>query len=77
MQYYDLESEEDITLVLGAIRQTHGSLSQFVVGSERESTMGGKSILTLFLRFDPTVKIEGQPELVDSFVAAFSEQTAR
>lgn len=76
MEYLEIGNEEDIPVIIDKIRGKYGSWRQIIIPTERETTMRGKMVVTLFLRFDPICKIEGEPEFVEQFLENFQELCA-
>ncbi len=74
MQYYELSNEEEITDTINKLRSNLGDLRQIVIPNDRESTMSGRQILTLYRRFEPAAKIEGDEALIDQFVSKLNER---
>ncbi len=75
MQYYELNNEYEITEIINKLRSNLGGLRQLVIPSERESTMAGKQILTLYHRFEPVAKVEAEEAMLDRFVSTINERT--
>lgn len=74
MQYRDISSEDDIPALIEELRVRHKNLSQITPAGEYQSTMGGRKVLTLYVRLEPALKIEGEQELIDTFVARLTEE---
>jgi hypothetical protein len=76
VEYLEIGNEEDIPVIIDKIRGKYGSWRQIIIPTERETTMSGKMVVTLFLRFDPICKIEGEPEIIEQFLENFQELCA-
>ena len=77
MQYIEITNETEIDPAIEAIRQACGDLHQAVFGGERESTMRGRDVLTVFFKFEPVAKIEAEKDLVDQLIAKVEERKSK
>jgi len=67
MQYYDIKNEHEINHTIREIKESHYNISEMVIPSNYENTLGGGSILTIYIKFEPVIKIEGEKDSLDTF----------
>ena len=77
MQYIEITNETEIKPAVDTIRQICGGLHQAVFGGERESTMSGRQVLTVFLKFEPVVKVEADKEMIDLLLTKIEERKTK
>ena len=73
MDYVEIEDEKFITATINKIRERYSNWRQIVASGDRETTMRGKSVVTLYLKFEPVCQVEGDPEDIELFVAKLRE----
>ena len=77
MQYIEVTNETEIQPAIETLRQVCGGLHQAVFGGDRESTMSGRQVITVFLKFEPVAKIEAEQEMIDLLLAKVEERKSR
>ena len=77
MQYIEISNESEIKPAIETIRQLCGGLHQAVFGGDRESTMSGRQVLTVFLKFEAVAKVEAEKEMVDLLLSRIEERKSR
>lgn len=74
MRYIDLKSKYEIPDIIRSLRDLVPNLSRIILPSEYETTIRELKILTVYDRFEPIMKIEGEKEVMDLFRKSFEEK---
>ena len=74
MKYEDLKDQSEITGIIKSLKGLVPNLARVILPSEYETTMRGLKVLTVFDRFEPVMKIEGEGSLIDLFRKALEEE---
>jgi len=74
MIYKDLKSANEIKSIIDTAKREFKNLAKLTLPKSYESTMGSKSILTIFYNLQPAMKVEGDENLLDLFREALEEE---
>lgn len=67
MVYCDLNSSFEIKDIINTVKREFRNLANLTLPKAYEQTMGTKSVLTIYQNLQPSMKIEGDAELLDLF----------
>lgn len=68
MKFYTLRNEQEIKHTIQEIKSTYRNFSEIILPNVYDTTLGGKQVLTIYIKFEPQVKVEGDKDLIDTFV---------
>lgn len=74
MRYIELMSEAEIKTEIERIKREYRNLSKIYIPSDKDETIKGSKVLTLFKNLDPILKIEADEELLNQFVAYIEDE---
>ena len=74
MRYIDLKSKYEITSIIQSLKDLVPNLSRIILPSEYETTIRDLKILTVYDRFEPIMKIEGEKDVMDLFRKSLEEE---
>ncbi len=74
MRYIDLKNKYEIPGIIRSLRDLVPNLSRIILPSEYETTIRELKILTVYDRFEPIMKIEGEKEVMDLFRKSLEEE---
>ena len=74
MQYFEISDTNEIPTTIEAVRRICGGLNNAVFAGDRENTMSGRQVISVFLRFEVVAKIEATKELLDQLMSRFEEK---
>ncbi|MCD6396390.1 MAG: hypothetical protein J7L71_02535 [Spirochaetaceae bacterium] len=77
MIYGDLKSSYDIKNIINTIKKEFRNLSQLTFPVSYETTMGQKTVLTIFQNLQPVMKVEGPKDLLDVLKEVLEEEKAK
>ncbi len=67
MIYSDLNSTNEIKSIIETVKIEFKNLAKLTIPKSYETTMGSKSILTIYHNLQPAMKIEGYEDILDIF----------
>jgi len=67
MKFYTLRNEQEIKHTIKEIKSAYRSFSEIILPNVYDTTLGGKQVLTIYIKFEPQVKVEGDKDLIDAF----------
>jgi len=67
MIYSDLNSKNEIKSIINIAKREFKNLAKLTLPKSFESTMGMKSVLTIYHNLQPAMKVEGYQDLLDQF----------
>ncbi len=74
MKYEDLKAADEIKRIITSLKNLVPNLARIILPSEYETTMRGLKVLTVFDRFEPIMKIEGEETLINLFRKTLEEE---
>lgn len=74
MRYIELMSKAEIKTEIERIKREYRDLSKIFIPSEKDETIKGSKVLTLFRNLDPILKIEADDELLNKFIADMEDE---
>lgn len=74
MRYLDLKHDYEVQSTIKTVKEIIPNLSRIIMPSEYETTIRGLKILTIYDRFEPVLKIEGEEDLMDMFRSKLNEE---
>ncbi len=74
MKYEDLKAADEIKSIILSLKNMVPNLARIILPSEYETTMRGLKVLTVFDRFEPVMKIEGEEPLINLFRKTLEEE---
>ena len=74
MIYSDLNSENEIKSIIDTAKREFKNLAKLTLPKSFESTMGPKSILTIYYNLQPAMKVEGYEDLLGKFREALEKE---
>ena len=76
MKYIEINDAIEIGPAIETIRQACGGLNNAVFAAERETTMRGNQVMTVFFKFEAVLKIEAEESLIDRLLVRVEERKA-
>ncbi|MDZ7794957.1 MAG: hypothetical protein U5P10_15070 [Spirochaetia bacterium] len=74
MRYVELNNKYEIKVVIEEIRNKYKDLSKILIPSERETTVRGDLVVTLYYNFEPSMKVEGEGDVINQFIERLEEE---
>lgn len=67
MIYSDLNSTNEIKSIIETAKREFKNLAKLTLPKNYETTLGPKSVLTIYQNLQPAMKIEGYEDILDIF----------
>jgi len=74
MRYVELNNKYEIKVVVEEIRTKYKDLSKILVPSERETTVKGNLVVTLYYNLEPAMKVEAEEEVIKQLLEKLEEE---
>ncbi|MCF7916108.1 MAG: hypothetical protein K9L66_13155 [Spirochaetaceae bacterium] len=74
MRYVELTNKYAIKEAIVDLKDTFRDLSKVLVPSEHETTAKGNKIITLYYNLEPSMKVEGEEEVINQFLERLEEE---
>lgn len=74
MRYKELNNKYEIKVVMEELKTNFRDLSRILVPSERETTGKGNTVITLYYNLEPSMKIEGEEEVINQLIEKLEEE---
>lgn len=74
MRYIELMGDAEIKTEIERIKREYKNLSKIFIPDNKDETIRGSKVLTLFKNLDPIIKIEADDELLNKFIAYIEDE---
>ena len=74
MRYIELMSEAEIKTEIERIKREYRNLSKIFISNNKDETIKGSKVLTLFRNLEPIIKIEADDALLNKFIAYIEDE---
>ncbi|MDZ7794455.1 MAG: hypothetical protein U5P10_12425 [Spirochaetia bacterium] len=68
MRYIELVSNAEIKAEIERIKREYRDLSKIFIPQQKDETIRGAKIITLFRNLDPILKVEADNDLLNKFI---------
>ena len=74
MQYKELNSAQEIKSTIEDIKKSFRDFSKLLIPNERQRTVRGHVVLTLYYELKPAIKVEGEEKIIEQFVQKLEDE---